>query len=139
MSNISAARRDALCKQIIDGRPVAEWDKKWFHVADWRTNNTDELKAARGIVRLSMNGEVVFIGRASDNKRGIVKKFRDLVRSSDSSRRHYAGRLAYKHRNELTVDVIITAEYRQAEHINFQLKSALVELYAPAWSASNIM
>lgn len=139
MSNISTERRDALCSKVIGGRTVAEWDNRWVDVPDWRTVNTPELQGARGIVRFWLKGEVMAIGRASDNCRGIVKKFSDLTRPSPSSRDHHAGRLIYERRYELTADIIITAEKQEAEHINIALKGALVELYSPAWLASKSM
>lgn len=120
----------------IAGRTIAEWDRLWRPVPDWRTANTPELQRGRGIVRFSLGGEVMAIVRASDNKRGFVKKFSDYVRPSPSSRDHYIGALIYENRRDLTADIIVTGECKDMERVNMALKQAMKQLYQPVWSAS---
>ena len=134
MSNVEVERRQALCNQIIDGRAVAEWDESWLGVNEWWKADTPLLRAARGLVRFTLNGEVMAIGRASDNRWGIAKKFRDLVRPSPSSRDHHAGRLIFENRYDLTADIIVTGEDRNMERVNIALRKAMIELYRPLWN-----
>ncbi|MEJ7927422.1 hypothetical protein WG908_11725 [Sphingobium sp. AN641] len=120
----------------VGGRTVAEWDKLWTPVPGWRTANTPELQKGRGIVRFRQSGKVMAIVRASDNKRGFVKKFSDYVRPSPSSRDHHIGALIYENRHDLTADIIVTGECQDMERVNMALKQAMKELYQPVWSAS---
>lgn len=139
MSNIDSERLRELLTKVIGGRTVAAWDEDWEAVKDWRTADTPALRAARGLVRFTWNGEVVAIVRASDNQRGIVKKFSDHVRPSDSSRAHPLGQKIYEHRAELTAHILVTGENKDMERVNIDLKRAMVELYQPTWMVSDRM
>lgn len=136
MNNIDSERLRVLSSKVIDGRTVSEWDEDWEEVTKWRTADTPALRAARGLVRFTWNGEVVAIVRASDNQRGIVKKFSDYVRPSDSSRDHPVGQKIYEHRAELTAHILVTGENKDMERVNIDLKRAMVELYQPTWMVS---
>lgn len=139
MSNIDSERLRVLRNKVIDGRTVAEWDEDWEAVTDWRTADTPTLRAARGLVRFTWNRDVVAIVRASDNQRGIVKKFSDYIRPSDSSRAHQLGQKIYEHRAQLTAHILVTGENKDMERVNIELKRAMVELYQPAWMVSDRM
>lgn len=139
MSNVDGARLRELHNKVIGGRKVAEWDEDWEAVTDWRTADTPALRVARGLVRFTWNGEVVAIVRASDNQRGLVKKFSDYVRPSDSSRAHHLGQKIYEHRAELTAHILMTGENKDMERVNIDLKRAMVELYRPTWMISKRM
>lgn len=130
---------EEIWNRLIAGRTVAEWDKLWRLVPDWRTANTAELQRGRGIVRFSLRGEIVAIVRASDNMRGFVKKFSDYVRPSPSSRDHPMGRRIFENRHDLTAEIIVTGESKDMERVNIALKEAMVELYPPVWLVSAIM
>lgn len=130
---------EGIWTRVIGVRTVAEWDKRWQLVPDWRTADTPELRRGRGIVRFCLHGEVVAIARASDNQRGFVKKFSDYVRPSPSSRDHPMGRRIYENRRNLTAEIIVTGESQDMEQVNIALKDAMVELYAPVWLVSAIM
>ena len=139
MSNVDGARLRELRNKIIAGRTVADWDEGWEEVTKWRTADTPALRAARGLVRFTWNGEVVAILRASDNQRGMVKKFSDYIRPSDSSRDHPVGRRIYEHRAELTAHILVTGENKDMERVNIDLKRIMVELYRPTWMISKRM
>ena len=139
MSNIDSECLRELLAKVIGGRTVAEWDEDWEAVTDWRTADTPALRAARGLVRFTWNGEVVAIVRASDNQRGIVKKFSDYIRPSDSSRDHPVGQKIYEHRAELTAHILVTGENKDMERVNIELKRAMVEFYQPVWMVSKRM
>lgn len=139
MSNIDGERLRVLSSKVIDGRTVAEWDEDWEEVTKWSTADTPALRAARGLVRFTWNGEVVAIVRASDNQRGMVKKFSDYIRPSDSSRDHHLGQMIFEHRAELIAHILVTGENKDMERVNIELKRAMVELYQPAWMVSKRM
>lgn len=128
-----------LCNQVIGGHAVGVWDKRWLSVPRWWLSDSPELRRARGLVRLSLRGEVMAIARASDNRRGFAKKFSDYVRPSPSSRDHHMGRLIHDNRHDLVADIIITGENSDMERVNIALKRAMVKLYRPVWSASERM
>jgi len=130
---------EGIWTRVIGVRTVAEWDKRWQLVPDWRTADTPELRRGRGIVRFCLHGEVVAIARASDNQRGFVKKFSDYVRPSPSSRDHHMGKMIHDNRHDLVADIIITGENSDMERVNIDLKRAMVKLYRPVWSASERM
>src|SRR5690606_37290480 len=69
-----------------------------------------------GLFRFKLAGRVVYLGCATElNGRGLRKRLRDIYCRGDTHRNHYAGRMAYKHREDIEIEVmVIGSDYRSA-------------------------
>lgn len=82
----------------------------WIPLGALSETSTDFSSYSKdiGIYRAILNGEMVYIGKATElNNGGIRKRLRDYTRTSDSARNYPAGALMYQHRNEIQIEIVI--------------------------------
>ncbi|MGV9008460.1 hypothetical protein [Brevundimonas sp.] len=120
---------------LIDGRPLPEWEAKWRKVPGGLRQAQRHLRDKIGLYRITYRGEVAVVGVATDRKGGLAKRFSDFTRPSSSGRNHHAGRLIYKHRNEVELEVLITGDRHSSPDVAKRLKAPMIEVHKPIWTA----
>jgi hypothetical protein len=123
--------------QVIDGRPVADWDKQWVRLEGGLRRSQRHLRGDAGLYRFSINGEVTAIGTGTDKKGGLAKRLADFHRPSPSGRNHYAGDLTFQNRTEITVEVLVVGRSYRAREVARQLRDPMVALHKPAWTVAD--
>lgn len=121
----------------IGGKTIAEWDRSWVKVDGGLKHPQPTLRWKVGLYRVSLRGEIVAIGKGTDKRGGLAKRFSDFCRASSSGRNHYAGELIYKNRDLVEMEVLITGHGPLEQEIAKQLKTPMIRLHQPIWSAPN--
>lgn len=120
---------------LIGGKAVEDWDRLWVAVAGGLKHYQPKLRHMVGLYRVSLNGRVMATGSGTDKAGGLAKRLSDFSRPSPSGRNHHAGQLINDDLNSLTVEVLITGSDRHAREIALQLKTPMIRLHQPVWSA----
>lgn len=120
---------------LIAGKTLAEWAQEWCRVEGGLYSSEPELPFLIGVYRLILRGEVVYLGRATEFANGgFLKRFRDFTRRGAGGRKHRAGQLAYEHRRELEVEVIVTGIDPAGVWTAKRLKRAFLATELPSWN-----
>lgn len=119
----------------IAGKALSEWMQEWHRVEGGLYTQEPELPFLIGVYRFILSGEVVYLGRATEfTNGGFTKRFRDFTRKGAGGRNHHAGQLAYEHRRQLEVEVIVTGIDQAAAWTAKRLKRALLARELPRWN-----
>ncbi len=88
-----------------------------------------------GLYRAVINGDIVYVGKATElNNGGFRKRLRDYSRSSNSARNYPAGRLMHQHRESIEIEILI---YERSDSIISRIaddEHKLIELLQPKWN-----
>lgn len=122
---------------LIGGKTVEEWDRLWRPVEGGLRQHHPKLRHQVGLYRVSRKGQIMAIGAGTDKSGGLAKRLSDFRRPNTSGREHYAGRLIYEHRDVLEVEVLITGSSSAEREVGRQLKTPMIHLHRPVWTASN--
>ena len=122
----------------IGGRSIESWDADWHVVPKGLIAHQAYLAGLFGLYRYRLGDRVMVLGAGTDTKGGIAKRCSDMIRPSPSGRDHYAGRMVFKHRDQLVLDVLITGDDRRAQKIARQLKWPMIDHHQPAWNRASI-
>jgi hypothetical protein len=122
---------------LIGGKTVEEWDRLWRSVEGGLRLYHPKLRHQVGLYRALWKGQIVAIGAGTDKSGGLAKRLSDFRRPNASGREHYAGRLIYEHRDVLEVEVLITGSGNAAREVGRQLKTPMIRLHRPVWTAPN--
>lgn len=91
-----------------------------------------------GIYRAILNGEVVYIGKATElDNGGFRKRLRDYTRFSQSARNYPAGELMYRHRNDIFIEIAV---YERASKsiVDIAMHEAqLIRETNPKWNSNH--
>lgn len=121
--------------KLIEGKTLEDWTHEWCRVEGGLYTHEPELPFLIGVYRLVLDGAVVYIGRATEFANGgFSKRFRDFTRKGAGARSHRAGKLAYEHRHQLEVDVIVTGIDHAATWTAKRLKRAFLAKEVPPWN-----
>lgn len=121
----------------IGGKALEEWNLQWVRVPHGLKQHQAHLTEEVGLYRYLLNGQTMALGVGTDSKGGIAKRLSDMIRPSWSGRKHHAGQLIYAHRNQLTVEVLLTGSGRNAPAIARRLKEPMMALHQPVWNVPN--
>jgi len=100
------------------------------------TTNFSDYSKNIGVYRATLNGKVVYIGKATElNNGGFRKRLRDYTRSSSSARSYPAGELMYKHRNEIQIEIIVFDDNLKAIVDIEALEIKLIREEIPIWNS----
>ena len=88
-----------------------------------------------GLYRGLKNGDIVYIGKATElNNGGFRKRLRDYSRSSDSARNYPAGRLMHEHRASIDIVFLIYERSDLSIPRIADDEHKLIELHQPKWN-----
>ena len=121
----------------IDGKTLEEWNLQWVRVPNGLRQHQAQLTEEVGLYRYLLDGQTMALGAGTDSKGGIAKRLSDMIRPSWSGRDHHAGQLVYAHRDQLTVEVLLTGAGRQAQAIARRLRGPMITLHQPVWNVPN--
>ena len=122
---------------LIDGKTIAEWNRQWRPVVGGLAHYQPHLRGQVGLYRISLNGRVVVLGKATERAGGLAKRLSDFRRPSPSGMNHHAGKLIHENLEMLEGEVLITGSDRNARELAQQLKTPMIRLHRPSWSAPN--
>lgn len=90
-----------------------------------------------GLFRFKLAGQVVYIGCATElNGRGLRKRLRDIFCRGDTHRNHHAGRMAYKHREDIEIEVMVIGSDYRAGAKAWELRKQMLKTMRPRWNAA---
>ena len=123
---------------LIGPKTIEEWDQLWMPVAVGLKTLPSGLRSVVGLYRCSLGGQISAIGTGTDRRKGMEKRFYDLIRPGDSGRNYYSGRQIHKYRDRLDVEVLETGP--NIEHwreIAKQLRTPMIQRHRPVWNVRN--
>ncbi len=118
----------------VGGKTVPEWDLEWDPLDGGLWVYHPELRHLIGLIRVSLRGRIVFIGWSTEMPGGLGKRLADFIRRSPSGRKHAAGKLIYRYRKEVTIEVMVIGIDRHAQRIARQLRGLMIVRHKPAWN-----
>lgn len=124
-----------MTNKLIGGKTVEEWDELWQSVPGGLTRRHPDLKGKVGLLRVTLHGDLKFIGKAVEEGPGFFKRLYDFHRESPSGRNHYGGELIYENRHEVEIEVLLIDAGWLAPNIAEELRAAMIELHKPLWNA----
>ena len=134
LSPISFSSR--LDEIIIGHKRLAEWDKEWKPIGKLADINLGILKGKYGVYRGILNYKIVYLGVASEYKKGLKKRLNDYIRKSDSGRNFDAGRKMHKHKNEIDIEIIYVGDDNLSSIISCMLECPMIAKHDPRWNRS---
>lgn len=88
-----------------------------------------------GLYRAILNGEVVYIGKATElNNGGFRKRLRDYTRLSNSARNYPAGELMHHHRNDIQIEIIVFERTTESNSNISAQETHLIKDIKPIWN-----
>lgn len=121
----------------IGGKTVEEWDRQWVPVAGGLKHHQPKLNDTVGLYRVSFKGQIMALGTGTDKSGGLAKRLSDFHRPSASGRTHYAGERINDELDQLEVEVLVTGKGMHAREVGRQLKTPMIRLHKPLWTAPN--
>lgn len=119
---------------LIGQKAIEEWDREWKLVAGGLKAYQPKLRRIVGLFRVRRGSQIMFIGQATELKGGLAKRLSDHHRPGNSGRNYRAGRLIYRYRHELVVEVLIVGAGSQAQSDTRDLKPRMLQRHKPPWN-----
>lgn len=106
----------------------------WVPLKEGLGGDHAALSGKVGLFRFMLAGRVVYLGCATElNGRVLRKRLRDIYCRGDTHRNHHAGRMAYKHRAGIEIEVMVTgSDYRAAARAR-ELRKQVLKDMRPIW------
>jgi hypothetical protein len=121
----------------LGNKSLSQWECEWKYVGSLDGNFSD-YSGYVGVYCAKLNGEIVYIGRATEwNNGGFRKRLSDYTRSSESARSHRSGQKMYEHKSKLQISIIITGKDAEASNLAGRLELALIYKYKPEWNVQH--
>lgn len=131
MRKISA---EELLDQTIGDQKLKDWESCWQALPDALSKPHPELRKKLGLLRFTLDGEIKYFVRAIELKYGLPKGLTRLSGPEQTGNKDYGAQMVRKHRDKVTVDVLIVGEGASAAQYTKALKRALNKLHDPEWS-----
>lgn len=113
------------------GKTLQEWDAAWSPVEGGFTVLHSDLRHHVGLFQASLDGTIMYIGKAVEiDNGGLRKRLSDFRRPSPSGREHHGAMRIHDHLKDLDLHVLITGSVELAE----LLKSAMITRHLPPWN-----
>lgn len=88
-----------------------------------------------GVYRATLNEKIVYIGKATElTNGGFRKRLRDYTRLSNSARDYPSGRLMYKHKDEVLIDILMVKRDESGILEARNIESSLIDKFQPEWN-----
>lgn len=121
-------------EERILGRTISEWNELWVPRGLLTSDFTD-LRRSVGLYRASLEGAVVYVGKATEHANGgLNKRLRDYTRPNGSARLHGAGPQLYALRERIKIDVLVTGHDAKAAHAADQLERYFINGHPDGWN-----
>ncbi|MBA3510456.1 hypothetical protein [Sphingomonas sp.] len=125
--------------RVVGEKTVALWDKEWRHVEGGYKVYHADLRHKVGLHRAVLGSVIMYIGKASEFRRGgggLAKRLSDFRRDSSSGREHHGGGRIFEHIDVLALEVLHTGSGSEGSDIAEKLRDPMIELHGvPAWNA----
>jgi len=103
----------------------------WIALDGWYWNKLVGFDQVRGLLRVSLNGRVMFIGRAAAVGSNLKSRLDAYSKPYGTGRDHYAGQMICAHRAEVVMEIAVLD--LPAFEIN-QLADDLIKECRPPWN-----
>jgi excinuclease UvrABC nuclease subunit len=110
---------------------------KWQDIGLLNESTTDFSIYNRdiGIYKAELNGELVYIGKATElSNGGFRKRLRDYTRESDSARNYPSGRLMHENKDEIIISIHICERSQQGIIEAEILEKEQIKRHDPVWN-----
>ena len=117
------------------GKTISEWDKCWKSIGLLKYANLTPYNHCVGLYRHIINGQTMYVGRATElHNGGFRKRLSDYRRKSDSSRKHTSGQLINKNIDKIETYILVVGCDEAAIETTKQLEKLFVKKYNPPWN-----
>lgn len=109
----------------------------WIELGLLNESSTDfsDYSNDIGVYRATFDGEVVYIGKATElNNGGFRKRLRDYTRLSNSARNYPAGEQMFRHRNEILIEIVVFNRSKDSIPDIEELETQLIKEKQPIWN-----
>ena len=103
----------------------------WIVLDGWYRNKLIGFDQVRGLLRVSLNDRIMFIGRAAAKRSSLKSRLVAYGKPYGTGRNHYAGQMIYAHRAAVVMEYAVLD--LPAFEIN-QLAEDLIEKHNPPWN-----
>ena len=119
----------------LQEKTLNDWEKEWTNIGILANIDLSPFASSVGVYKASLNGKIVYIGRAIEfDNGGFRKRLSDYTRESDSGRKHKSGKLMYEHADNLNISIITTGSDSESASIAKELERMLVAKHNPEWN-----
>lgn len=104
---------------------------------DWKEGkiSISYLNKSIGLYKATLNSKVVYIGKATEwNNRGLTKRLRDYVRTSNSGRKYPSGQMMFKNKDNIKIQVLIVGNGKDSVNTTECLEKLFIKEYDPEWN-----
>lgn len=109
----------------------------WVPLKEGLGGDHAALAGKVGLFRFKLAGRVVYLGCATElNGRGLRKRLRDIYCRGGTYRNHHAGRMAYQHREDIEIEVLVTGSDYRAGAKARELRRQMLEDIRPIWNVA---
>ena len=112
----------------------------WIKIGPLSETKTDFSDYSKdiGVYRAILNGEVVYIGKATElNNGGFRKRLRDYTRTSNSARNYPAGEFMHQHKDEIQIEIVIFERSLDSIPGIEIFEAQLIKKFNPIWNNQN--
>ena len=109
----------------------------WVNIGLLNEKSTDFSNYSKdiGVYRATLNGRLVYIGKATElHNGGFRKRLRDYTRASSSARNYPAGQLMNKNKDEIIIEIAIFERSESSISRIEELESKLIKEMKPIWN-----
>lgn len=104
---------------------------------DWEEGkiSISYLSKSIGLYKATLNGKVVYIGKATEwNNGGLRKRLRDYVRKNNSARNYPSGLNMFNNKDEIHIQVLIVGDCKDSVNTTECLENLFIEEHKPEWN-----
>lgn len=115
----------------INNNVIEEYDKQWVKIGKLNISNIIGLKGKIGLYKMSINGKVIYIGKATESyngTKGLYKRLNNYINQKGKSKAH---QYIYKNQNNIDVEIINFGTGVEARAMANGLESLFIDYYAP--------
>ena len=124
---------------IVSNFERIEIDGRWEYIGNlydaYMRNKLHKYSKQIGLYAHKINGEVKYIGRATEyNNGGLSKRLSDYCRLNGSARKHPSGQKIYENRRKIETFVLVVGNDEEAKQKTIELEKKYIKKYNPSWN-----
>ncbi len=128
--------REELLSLVICGRTIEEWDMRWEAVPGGFAGEHPELIGVPGLARAVLNGQVMYILRAIED-RGLQKGLQRIRGKPQTGNAGFGARKIKEHIADLDLEILRVEDVGSTTGCIKELKSRMIDLHRPTWDAAH--
>ena len=126
---------DKLLELEVGGKSLREWEQMWKPVPGGFATPQPALRGYVGLMRAKLTGNVMYIMRAAEHKKGGIEKGLQRIRGvPQTGNKGFGAQQLRAHIDELELEVLIAGQDSNAAQLAKDLKVLMVKYHDPEWN-----